>query len=156
MNDYDGLNLCAECGDAYTTGTLCHNCARQRAIDNDPMTGYDAIHYDTMYGYDDDEYDDDEPLYRSYADDFAFPDTYYDDDDADDYLDMYEDDGYSPYEYDDDETIDLLPSWRWKWYKFKSKMRYLWVWKLSLPVHTLRMKYDKRYRDNYWTNVIPF
>lgn len=59
MNDYDGLNLCAECGDAYTTGTLCHNCARQRAIDNDPMAGYDAIHYDTMYGYDDDEYDDD-------------------------------------------------------------------------------------------------
>ena len=134
MNDYDGLNLCAECGDAYTTGTLCHNCARQRAIDNDPMTGYDAIHYDTMYGYDDDEYDDDEPLYRSYADDFAFPDTY----------------------YDDDETIDLLPPWRWKWYKFKSKMRYLWVWKLSLPVHALRMKYDKRYRDNYRTNGIPF
>ena len=127
MNDYDGLNLCAECGDAYTTGTLCHNCARQRAIDND------------------------EPLYRSYADDFAFPDTYYDDDDADDYLDMYEDDGYSPYEYDDDETIDLLPSWRWKWYKFKSKMRYLWIWKLSHPVHALRMKYDKRYRDG-----IPF
>lgn len=134
MNDYDGLNLCAECGDAYTTGTLCRACARQRAIDNDPMTGYDAIHYDPVYGYDDD----------------------------DDYLDMYDDDNDEPSEYIDgywygeEETIDLSPSWRWKWYKFKSKMRYLWDWKLSHPVHTLRMKYDKRYQDNYWNNVIPF
>ena len=154
MNDYDGLNLCAECGDAYTTGTLCHNCARQRAIDNDPMTGYDAIHYDTMYGYDDDEYDDDEPLYRSYADDFAFPDTYYDDDGGGrgdyDYGGDYET-WQGDNIYADDETIDLSPSWRWKWYKFKSKMRYLWVWKLSHPFHALRMKYDKRYRDG-----IPF
>ena len=133
MNDYDGLNLCAECGDAYTHGTLCHNCARQHAIDNDPM-----------YGYDDDG-DDDEPLYRSYADDFAFPDTYYDDGD-----------GYGPYEYDDDDTIDLAPSWRWKWFKLKTRLKYIWQWKLSHPIHNLRMKYDKRYYNDYWNSHIPF
>jgi len=43
MSDYDGLHLCAECGDAYTTGTLCRSCAAQRAIDNDPMTDYVPI-----------------------------------------------------------------------------------------------------------------
>lgn len=127
MNDYDGLNLCAECGDAYTTGTLCHNCARQHAIDNDPMTGYDAIHYDPVYGYDDD-----------------------------DYLDMYEDDIWYLYEYDDDDTIDLSPTWKWKVLQLRLKLKYIWQWKLSHPVHRLRMKYDKRYRDNYWNNVIPF
>lgn len=135
MNDYDGLNLCAECGDAYTTGTLCPNCARQRAIDNDPMTGYDAIHYDPVYGYDDD---------------------------GDDYLDMYDDDDGEPSEYIDgywygeDDTIELAPTLKWEWFKFKLRLKYIWQWKLSHPVHRLRMKYDKRYRDNYWTDVIPF
>lgn len=134
MNDYDSLNLCAECGDAYTTGTLCHNCARQHAIDNDPMTEYDAIHYDPVYGYDDD--DDDGRGDYDYGGDYE----------------TWQGDNI----YADDETIDLSPSWRWKWYKFKSKMRYLWDWKLSHPVHTLRMKYDKRYRDSYWNDVIPY
>lgn len=122
MNDYDGLNLCAECGDAYTTGTLCPNCARQRAIDN----------------------------YQ------------YDDDDGDDYLDMYDDDDGEPSEYIDgywygeDDTIDLSPAWRWNWFKLKLRLKHIWQWKLSHPVHCLRMKYDKRYRDHYWTDVIPF
>lgn len=121
MNDYDGLNLCAECGDAYTTGTLCRACAQQRAIDN--------------YQYDDD---------------------------GDDYLDMYDDDDGEPSEYIDgywygeDDTIDLSPSWLWNWFKLKLRLKYIWQWKLSHPVHRLRMKYDKRYRDHYWNDVIPF
>jgi len=35
MSDtYDGLHLCKDCGDAYTTGDYCTNCAHQRMIDN--------------------------------------------------------------------------------------------------------------------------
>lgn len=135
--DYDGLNICAECGEAYTTGTICHNCARQHAIDNDPMEGYRPI-TDMMNSLYDDGWD-----YRDF-------------DDGDFYLDMYEDDIGNPYEYDDDETIDLSPSWRWTWFKIKTRVKWLWTWKLSHPVHRLRMKYDKRYRDSYWNDVIPF
>ena len=138
MNDYDGLNLCAECGDAYTTGTLCHNCARQRAIDNDPMAGYDAIHYDTMYGYDDDEYDDDEPLYRSYADDFAFPDTY----------------------YDDDDTMELTIKGKLELLRMRIAYRWRTFWelrssRLKYRIHKLRMRYDTHYATHYWDDI-PF
>lgn len=31
--DFDGLNLCETCGDAYTRGRLCTSCAQQKAID---------------------------------------------------------------------------------------------------------------------------
>lgn len=138
MNDYDGLNLCAECGDAYTTGTLCHNCARQRAIDNDPMTGYDAIHYDPMYGYDDDEYDDDEPLYRSYADDFAFPDTY----------------------YDDGDTMELTIKGKLELLRMRIAYRWRTFWelrsfRLKYRIHKLRMRYDTHYATHYWDDI-PF
>lgn len=95
------------------------------------MSDYDNEHYDPMYGYDDDN--------------------------GDDYLDMYDgDDGWSDIEYDDDGTIDLAPTLKWKWFKFKLRLKYIWQWKLSHPVHRLRMKYDKRYRDHYWTDVVPF
>lgn len=98
------------------------------------MSDYDNEHYDPMYGYDDD-----------------------DDDNGDDYLDMYDgDDGWSDIEYDDDGTIDLAPTLKWKWFKFKLRLKYIWQWKLYHPVHRLRMKYDKRYRDHYWNDVVPF
>ena len=35
----DQLNLCANCGDAYTLGRLCRSCAEQEAIDNDNYAG---------------------------------------------------------------------------------------------------------------------
>jgi len=34
MSDYDGLHVCEVCGDAYTTGRLCTNCAHQKMIDD--------------------------------------------------------------------------------------------------------------------------
>lgn len=34
-NVFDGLHLCENCHDAYTTGRLCVNCAQQEAIDRD-------------------------------------------------------------------------------------------------------------------------
>jgi len=52
MSDYDGLHLCLDCGDAYTTGDYCTSCAHQRMIDSDPGP------YD---GGMEDEYDDREP-----------------------------------------------------------------------------------------------
>lgn len=32
-DESDGLHLCENCEDAYTRGTLCTSCARQKAID---------------------------------------------------------------------------------------------------------------------------
>ena len=115
MNDYDGLNLCAECGDAYTTGTLCHNCARQHAIDNDPMTDYDAIHYDPIYGYDDDDYYDD-----------------------------YEGDGPFEYRADDTIELDTTWKWRIYWVRFKLlHMRNTVIYKLRMKFdRKYRQRFD--------------
>ena len=36
-DDYDGLTLCPNCGDCYSTnGDLCRACREQEMIDNDP------------------------------------------------------------------------------------------------------------------------
>lgn len=38
---YDGLRVCALCGDRYTRGDVCHVCAQQCAIDG--VSIHDAI-----------------------------------------------------------------------------------------------------------------
>jgi len=134
MNDYDGLNLCAECGDAYTTGTLCHNCARQRAIDNDPMTGYDAIHYDPMYGYDDDDDDD------GWVDELIEDEMYWQD--------------------DDDDTVELTAKGRFELLRMRIAYRWRTFWelrssRLKYRIHKLRMRYDTHYATHYWDDI-PF
>lgn len=155
--DYDGLHLCAGCGDAYTTGKYCRSCAEQIAIDNDPMAGYDALHYDPVFGYD----NDDEDYGEEYID--MWQDMPYDEEYLDGFLDMY----------DEDDTVELtlrgravlrlwsMRSWlsdrlfsielagglrsylQWRMFWFK---RNLW--------HKWRMRFDASYRKTY--DDIPF
>jgi len=145
MNDYDGLNLCAACGDAYTTGTLCTSCAHQQMIDNaDLSMVYDALHYDPVYGYDDDDDFD--------ADDFGV-----------DYETWQGDNMYA-----DDDTVEL--TWRGRsalrWWRvrqwvsdrqfsielaggLRSYIRWRLFWIKRNWWHRWHMRFDASYRKRY-------
>lgn len=130
--EYDGIKLCEKCGE-YTTGRLCRSCAKQEMIDNDSMAGYDAIHYDPVYGYDDDD-DDDYP----WGDEFDHDNGRY---------------------YDDDElvTVKLTPRARfyiWRTYilpEYMGRIRWrLWMLKYRVKGKLFRLLHKSPYDE------IPF
>jgi len=129
MSDYDGINLCAKCGE-YTTGVLCRSCAEQESIDNDetePMPAY--------------------PAFQVYEDD-----DYYSEDEYD-YDDYYSDDEY---EYSDGyDSWDYYPlTWRERWhYNLTHPREYLPALWNSIR-YKLRYKFDKKYRNSI--DEIPF
>ena len=67
MSEWDDLKVCRVCGNAYTTGELCADCARQAAIDMgafEDSDGVDHLEYLPDNGDEWDEYDDeyDDPM----------------------------------------------------------------------------------------------
>lgn len=137
---FDGLNVCIVCGDAYTTGKYCTECARQIAIDNDPMTGYEPFPYiDPMNG---------QEYYDYYSDGY---------DNGDDYDGMFDDD-WDSYDFIPISRLEQLSAilenfrqYPWGTIKF---LRYVVMLQVNRIEHRLRMRFDKPYRAMY--DEIPF